>query len=235
VRPGLEASSIRGMKNASKRPRAAAEIRVVLVDDHGLFRSGLHEVLAKHGVDVVGEASNGETAVEVVRDVAPDVVVMDLAMPGMSGIQAAMKIRAAAPSAKVVMLTVSADERDIDEAIVAGACGYLLKDAAAEEIVAGVRAAAAGEALLSPRIAASLLERTRADAASLPDQARAELTKREGEVLNLMAEGKENTEIAEDLFISPHTVKNHVSNILGKLESQSRVEAAVKAARGHLL
>jgi DNA-binding NarL/FixJ family response regulator len=161
---------------------------------------------------------------------------MDIAMPGMSGIEAASEVRAAAPSAKVIMLTVSADERDVERAIVAGACGYVLKDAAVDEIVAGIRAAAAGDALLSPRIAAGILERARANAAaSLPESARAELTEREGEVLGLMAAGKENAEIAEELFISPHTVKNHVSNILGKLESESRIEAAVKAARGRLL
>jgi len=213
-----------------------AEVRVVLVDDHAVFRNGLRELLEERGIDVVGEASDGATAVELVRDVAPDVVVMDIAMPGMSGVEATMESRSVAPCAKVIMLTVSADERDVDEAIAAGACGYLLKDAAVEEIVAGICAAAVGEALLSPRIAAGILERARGNAAaSLPESARAKLTEREREVLNLMAEGKANAEIAEELFISPHTVKNHVSNILGKLESQTRIEAAVKAARGGLL
>jgi DNA-binding NarL/FixJ family response regulator len=212
------------------------EIRVVLVDDHAIFRNGLRELLEERGLDVVAEASDGETAVQVVRDVAPDVVAMDIAMPGMSGIEATGAVRAAAPSAKVIMLTVSVDEHDVERAIVAGACGYVLKDAAVDEIVAGIRAAAAGDALLSPRIAAGILERARANAAaSLPESARAELTDREGEVLSLMAEGKENAEIAEELFISPHTVKNHVSNILAKLESQTRIEAAVKASRGRLL
>jgi DNA-binding NarL/FixJ family response regulator len=220
----------------SEQPPDPREIRVVLVDDHAIFRDGLRELLEERGIEVVAEASDGETAVEVVRDVAPDVVAMDIAMPGMSGIEATSQVRAAAPSAKVIMLTVSVDERDVERAIVAGACGYVLKDAAVEEIVAGVRAAAAGDALLSPRIAAGILERARANAAaSLPESARAELTDREREVLSLMAEGKDNAEIAEELFISPHTVKNHVSNILGKLESESRIEAAVKAARGRLL
>ena len=220
----------------SEQPPDPAEVRVVLVDDHALFRNGLRELLEERGVDVVAEAADGETAVEVVRDLAPDVVVMDIAMPGMSGVEATMEVRAAAPSAKVIMLTVSADEHDVEGAIFAGACGYVLKDAAVEEIVAGVRAAAAGDALLSPRIAAGILERARANAApSLPDSAQAKLTERESEVLSLMAEGKENAEIAEELFISPHTVKNHVSNILGKLESQTRIEAAVKAARGRLV
>ena len=220
----------------SEQPQGMGEIRVVLVDDHAIFRNGLRELLEERGIDVVAEASDGETAVQVVRDVAPDVVAMDIAMPGMSGIEATSEVRAAAPSAKVIMLTVSADERDVEQAIVAGACGYVLKDAAVEEIVAGIHAAAAGDALLSPRIAAGILERARVNvAASLPESARAELTEREGEVLALMAEGKENAEIAEELFISAHTVKNHVSNILGKLECQTRIEAAVKAARGRLL
>jgi DNA-binding NarL/FixJ family response regulator len=220
----------------SEQPHGMGEIRVVLVDDHAIFRNGLRELLEERGLDVVAEASDGETAVRVVRDVAPDVVAMDIAMPGMSGIEATGAVRAAAPSAKVIMLTVSVDEHDVERAIVAGACGYVLKDAAVDEIVAGIRAAAAGDALLSPRIAAGILERARANAAaSLPESARAELTDREGEVLSLMAEGKENAEIAEELFISPHTVKNHVSNILAKLESQTRIEAAVKASRGRLL
>jgi DNA-binding NarL/FixJ family response regulator len=215
-----------------EQPSNPPEIRVVLVDDHAIFRNGLRELLEERGIDVVAEASDGETAVQVVRDVAPDVVAMDIAMPGMSGVEATSEVRAAAPSAKVIMLTVSADERDVDEAIVAGACGYVLKDAALDEIVAGVRAAAAGDALLSPRIAAGILERARANAAaSLAYSGQAELTEREGEVLSLMTEGKDNAAIAKELFISPHTVKNHVSNILGKLQCESRVEAAVKAAR----
>ena len=210
---------------------------MVLVDDHPVFRAGLRELLEERGVDVVGEASDGTEAVEVARDVAPDVVVMDLAMPGMSGIEATLEVRGAAPSAKVIMLTVSADERDVGEAILAGACGYVLKDAAVDEIVAAIQAAAAGEALLSPRIAAGILERARASAAAsaLPESARADLTERESEVLRLMADGKENAQIAEELVISPHTVKNHVSNILAKLEAETRIEAAVKAARGRLL
>jgi DNA-binding NarL/FixJ family response regulator len=220
----------------SEQPHSMGEIRVMLVDDHAIFRNGLRELLQERGIDVVAEAPDGETAVQVVRDSAPDVVAMDIAMPGMSGIEATSEVRTAAPSAKVIMLTVSADEREVEQAIVAGACGYLLKDAAVDEIVAGIRAAAAGDALLSPRIAAGILERARANAAaSLPESARAELTEREGEVLGLMAEGKENAEIAAELVISPHTVKNHVSNILGKLEAETRIEAAVKAARGRLL
>jgi DNA-binding NarL/FixJ family response regulator len=225
------------MNNAPKQARGEAEIRVVLVDDHALFRAGLHELLEKHGVEVVGEASDGASAVEVVRDAAPDVVLMDVSMPGITGIEATMGVRAVAPTARVIMLTVSADERHVEEAIYAGACGYLLKDAQAEQILAAVRAAAAGESHLSPRIAADILERVRANPGRrvLPAEARAQLTERESEVLRLMAEGKENAQIAEELFISVHTVKNHVSNILAKLEAENRVQAAVRAVRSRLL
>jgi DNA-binding NarL/FixJ family response regulator len=224
------------MQNASQQARVV-EIRVVLVDDYALVRSGLHQLLEQNGVDVVGEASDGANAVELVRDAAPDVVLMDVSMPGISGIEATMRIRAVAPTARVVMLTVSADERDVEESICAGACGYLLKDAPVEQILAAIRAAAAGESHLSPRIAANILERVRADRGrhALPREARAELTERESEVLRLIAEGKENAQIAEELFISVQTVKNHVSNILAKLEVENRVQAAVQAVQRRLL
>lgn len=220
-----------GMQNASQLAPGAAEIRAVLVDDHALFRTGLHALLQQRGVDVVGEASDGTSAVELVRETAPDVVLMDISMPGVSGIEATMRIRAVAPTAQVIMLTVSADEREVEESICAGACGYLLKDAPVEQILAAIRAAAVGESLLSPRIAASILERVRTDPGrpQLPGEARAELSEREGEVLSLIAEGKENAQIAEELFISAQTVKHHVSNILAKLEVENRVQAAVHA------
>jgi two-component system, NarL family, response regulator LiaR len=224
------------MESASQGASRSREIRVVLVDDHALLRSGLRELLEQNGVDVVGEASDGPSAVQVVRDVAPDVVLMDVNMPGISGIEATMRIRAVAPTAQVIMLTVSADGRDVEESIYAGACGYLLKDAPVEKILEAIEAAAAGESHLSPRIAADILDRVRADAvrSALPE-ARAELTDREREVLRLIAEGKENAQIAEELFISIQTVKNHVSNILAKLEVENRVQAAVRAVQGRLL
>jgi two-component system, NarL family, response regulator LiaR len=217
--------------------RSAAEIRVVLVDDHAIYRGGLREALETRGVEVVGEASEGTSAIRVVRDVAPDVVLMDVNMPGLSGIESTMRIRAVAPTAQVIMLTVSADEKDVEEAIFAGARGYVLKDAPVEEIHAAVRAAAVGESLLSPRIAADILERIRADLGrpALPEEARAELTEREREVLSLIAQGRDNTQIADELFVSVQTVKNHVSNILAKLEVQNRVQAAVQAIQRRLL
>lgn len=217
--------------------RAAAGIRVVLIDDHALFRGGLRDLLERSGVDVVGEASDGEGAVEVVREAAPDVVLMDIGLPGLSGIEATMRVRAAAPTAQVIMLTVSADERDVEDAILAGARGYLLKDSSLDEILAAIGAAAAGESLLSPRIAANILERmqTSTGKPAVPEEGRAELTERESQVLSLLAEGKENAQIAEELFISVQTVKNHVSNILAKLEVENRVQAAVQAVRRRLL
>jgi DNA-binding NarL/FixJ family response regulator len=225
------------MHNASQQASAGREIRVVLVDDHALFRGGLRELLEQQGVEVVGEASDEPTAVAVVRDAAPDVVLMDVNMPGSSGIEATMQIRAVAPTAQVIMLTVSPDEQDVQESIYAGACGYLLKDSPVEKILEAIRAAAAGESHLSPRIAAKILKhvRTNPGRPTVPEEARAELTEREREVLGLMAEGKENPQIAEDLFISVQTVKNHVSNILAKLEVENRVQAAVQAVQNRLL
>jgi len=224
------------MQNASQQG-ATREIRVVLVDDHALFRGGLRRLLEQQGVDVVGEAADGPSAVEVVRDAVPDVVLMDVNMPGFSGIEATMQVRAVAPTARVIMLTISADEQDVEESIYAGACGYLLKDASEDQILAAIRDAAAGESHLSPRIAANILEHVRSSSGGpqLPEEARAKLTERETQVLRLMAEGKENAQIAEELFISTQTVKKHVSNILAKLEVENRVQAAVQAVQRRLL
>jgi DNA-binding NarL/FixJ family response regulator len=209
--------------------------RVVLVDDHALFRAGLRDLLEEHGMEVAGEAADGEEAVGLAATEVPDVVVMDIHMPGMSGVEATRRLREACPHTRVLMLTISADEAQVSEAVLAGARGYLLKDASPDEIVAGVRAAASGESLLSPRIAADLLERLRGEAVPTGAGERVELTPRERDVLQLMAAGKENPEIAAELFISSETVKNHVSNILAKLEVQNRIQAAVYAVRRRLI
>jgi two-component system, NarL family, response regulator LiaR len=207
------------------------EIRVVLVDDHDLFRRGLRELLEEQGLHVVGEAADGEEAVRLAGHAAPDVVVMDLSLPRTSGVEATRRLAAASPASNVLVLTISADETSVIEAIEAGACGYLLKDASAVDIAAGVRAAADGESLLSPRIAGRLLERLRGPRAGDDHGERAELSERELEVLRLLAEGRDNDEIAEALVISPRTVKNHVSSILGKLHLENRIQAAVYAVR----
>src|SRR6185436_20458811 len=136
-------------------------VRVVVVDDHDVFRNGLVSLLSEQGIDVVGVAGEGQEAIRLVAQLAPDVVVMDLNLPGMSGLEATVRLSAEAPSTRVLVLTISADESNVTEAIVAGACGYLLKDASITEIVSGVRTAAAGESLISPKVAAMLLDQIR--------------------------------------------------------------------------
>jgi DNA-binding NarL/FixJ family response regulator len=212
------------------RPRAGA-LRVLVVDDHTFFRAGMRTLLEEHGI-AVSEARSGEAAVELVASVAPDVVLMDLHMPGMSGIEATRHVSAVAPGIPVVMLTLSADDEHVVEAVRAGARGYLLKDAELAEIVAGVRAAAAGESWISPRVTAVLLDTVRSvSASSSEDRGSAELSDRERAILRLIADGRDNTQIGQEMHISPATVKNHVSSILAKLQVANRVEAAVYAVR----
>jgi len=207
------------------------------VDDHDLFRTGLRTLLEEQGVDVVGEADNGMRALEQLRETAPDVVVMDLNMPGISGVEATRQIAMIAPLTRVLVLTISDQDSDIMDAIVAGACGYLLKDASIEQLLAGINAAAAGESLVSPAIATKVLQRVRATTTS-PREAetlRAELSDRELQVLKLIANGKDNASIAAELHISPKTVKNHISNILMKLQIENRIQAAVYAVRSGIV
>ena len=213
----------------------SAELRVVLADDHDMFRTALRQLLEENGpLRVVGEAATGEGAVTQVREQAPDVVVMDLAMPGLGGVEATRLIIDEAPHTSVVVLTVSEEASDVVDAIVAGACGYLLKSASIEELIAGIRAAAAGDALISPGIAGRLLTHVREQAVPASPSPSTQLSARELDVLKLVAEGKDNAEIAAELFISPKTVKNHISNILMKLQIQNRIQAAVYAVRSGL-
>jgi DNA-binding NarL/FixJ family response regulator len=207
------------------------------VDDHDLFRTGLRTLLEEQGVDIVGEADNGTKALEQIRAVAPEVVVMDLNMPGISGVEATRQIAMVAPLTRVLVLTISDQDADVMDAIMAGACGYLLKDASIEELMVGIAAAAAGESLVSPAIAAKVLQRLRATNSS-PHEAeaiRSELSDREIQVLKLIANGKDNAMIAAELHISPKTVKNHISNILMKLQIDNRIQAAVYAVRSGLV
>jgi DNA-binding NarL/FixJ family response regulator len=212
-------------------------VRVLLVDDHDLFRTGLRNLLEERGVDVAGEASAGAEAVRLVRELAPDVVVMDLHMPGISGIEAIRQIAAIAPLTRVLVLTISDQEEDVLHAILAGACGYLLKDASVEELIRGIEAAAIGEALVSPAIAGKVLQQVRATAVSPEIEAavRTELSQRELDVLKLIANGSDNAMIAAQLHISPKTVKNHISNILMKLQIENRIQAAVYAVRSGIV
>ena len=221
-----------------QQPTDQAEgVRVIVADDHDLFRSGLRGLLETAGVNVVGEAARGDEAVRAVRELAPDVVVMDLNMPVLGGVEATREIVAGSPLTRVVVLTVSDQDADVMDAILAGACGYLLKNASIDELVAGIRAAAVGESLVSPHIAAKVLQRLRAGSAATDaaETIRAELSDREIEVLKLVASGLENAEIAAKLFISPKTVKNHLSNIFMKLQFENRIQAAVYAVRSGLV
>jgi DNA-binding NarL/FixJ family response regulator len=202
----------------------------VIVDDHDVFRRGLARLLSEHDIEVVGQAADGWEALKAVARLAPDVVVMDLSLPRMSGVEAIARITADAPATRVLVLTISVDEVDVTQAILAGASGYLLKDASIDEIVAGVRAAAAGESLISSKVATTLLERVRSTTTAEPEH-QAELSEREIEVMRLVAEGMDNAAIAEVLYISPQTVKNHISNILAKLQMENRIQAAVYAVR----
>ena len=201
------------------------------MDDHDLFRRGLRELLEEQGIRVIGEASNGADAIALAVRSRPDVVVMDLNLPRQSGTEATRELVAAMPEARVLVLTVEAGGRNVLDALLAGACGYLLKDATIEEIAAGVRAAAAGQSFVSPRVGHHVLERLRGHAGVDGSSGDTPLSERELDILRLVAEGCDNDEIAERLFLSPRTVKNHVSSILAKLEMDNRVQAAVYAVR----
>jgi DNA-binding NarL/FixJ family response regulator len=213
-----------------------SEIRVLLAEDHALFRRGLRELLDAAGLSVIGEASDGITAVRLTRELRPDVVVMDLHMPRMDGIDATSEIMKAERPPVVLVLTVSTTNDDVLDAIAAGASGYLLKDAAADEIVNAVREASAGRSSLSPMIAGAVVRRAREQSVgSEQSDDLLALSARETEILRLVAQGRDNTEIARELYLSPSTVKNHVSSILEKLGVDSRVQAAVRAARAGIV
>jgi DNA-binding NarL/FixJ family response regulator len=209
-------------------------VRVLVVDDDDNFRAGLAELLTAHGLDVVATARDARDAIDVSRMLRPDVVLMDVEMPGRNGIEAIPGVLAACPETRVVMLTVSGDGTDVLEALLAGATGYLVKGTEPGALVAGIRAAAAGDALLSPGLATKLLGRVQA-AAPVAAREGALLSERELEVLRLLAAGKANADIARELFLSPYTVRNHISSILAKLQIANRTEAAAYAIRSGLV
>ncbi|WP_052745819.1 response regulator [Allosalinactinospora lopnorensis] len=217
-------------------------IRVLVVDDHAFFRRGLVSVIADESdIHVAGEAGDGEEAIRKAGDLVPDVVLMDVRMPRVNGIDACTGIKSAAPNAKIVMLTMSDEEDDLFEALKAGATGYLLKEVSVTELPQAVRAVADGQSFLNPSMATKLISEFTSLARRDRDKVRAQqaaespLTDREMEVLKLIARGLSNRAISERLFITENTVKNHVRNILEKLHLHSRMEAAIYAVQAELI
>ncbi|HEX4189533.1 MAG TPA: response regulator transcription factor [Marmoricola sp.] len=212
-------------------------VRVVVVDDQELFRRGLTMLLGvEPDIDVVGEAGDGVSAVELVVETMPDIVLLDVRMPKRSGLEACMGIKELAPSTRIIMLTVSDEEGDLYEAVKNGASGYLLKDSSIDEVAQAIRVVAEGQSLISPSMAAKLIDEFKEISRSDRESGSApRLTDRELEVLRLVAKGLNNREVAKQLFISENTVKNHVRNILDKLQLHSRMEAVMYAVREKLL
>lgn len=217
-------------------------IRVAICDDHAVFRRGLVLVLEEEpDIEVVAEAADGPSAVAVAENLLPDVLLLDVRMPGVSGIEAARQIGEKVPSVKLIMLTVSDEEADLFEAVKAGASGYLLKEISIEEVAGSVRAVMAGQSLIPPSMATRLLTEFSSLAAraetqpAAPLAAAPRLTERETEVLQQVARGLSNRDIGIELQISENTVKNHVRNLLEKLRLHSRTEAALYAVRERLI
>ena len=212
-------------------------IRVVLADDQALVRAGFRALLdAEPDIEVVGEASDGVAGTEMATTTAPDVVLLDVRMPRRSGVEACRDIKESVPSAKIIMLTVSDEEEDLYETVKNGASGYLLKDSSIEEVAQAIRVVHEGQSLISPSMAVKLIDEfkqmSRPERQPVPGL---RLTERELEVLRLVAKSMNNREIAKELFISENTVKNHVRNILEKLQLHSRMEAVMYAVREKLL
>lgn len=210
------------------------KLKILVVDDHRLFRETLAALLgAQEDMEVLGEARDGAQAVEKARDLMPDLILMDLSMPGTNGLEATRLIKAEMPYVKIVMLTVHDDDENLLEAVKAGAQGYLLKDISKEELLASIRGISQGEAPISRIMAGKILKEFSSITQQAPGNAipYEDLTIREQEVLQLVARGASNREIATALFISENTVKNHLRNILAKLHLQSRYQAAFYAVK----
>jgi two-component system, NarL family, nitrate/nitrite response regulator NarL len=213
-----------------------APIRVALIDDHARWREGIRDLLVgEPGVVIVAEGTDGRDALRIAREFQPDVLFLDVDMPGMGGLEAARALREDGTATRVVMLTVSEDADDVAEAMLAGACGYLVKGASARQIAFAARTAANGEVFLAPAVAGSLLARWMPGTDRARPGAEVQLSDRELTVLRLLVAGRENNEIADALCISPNTVRRHVQAILRKLGAENRTQAAVHAVREGLI
>ena len=210
-------------------------IRILIADDHQLFRDGLHGLLdTVADLEVVGEAATGDQAVECATALQPDVILMDIKMPELNGIEATRRVLHTSPHIRILIVTMFEDDSSVFMAMRAGARGYILKDAQKAEIVAAIQAVGRGEAIFSPAIAARLIDFFAAPRPSALAGAFPELTDREREILNLIAKGCNNTEIATRLVLSPNTVRNYVSNIFGKLQVADRAQAIIRAREAGL-
>ena len=215
---------------------ATEKIKVLIVDDHQVVRQGLRTFLElQEDVLVVGEAADGETAVDMVRQLNPNVVLMDLVMPRLDGVSATRQVKSLGTEVKVIALTSFTEDDKVFPAIQAGASSYLLKDVSPDDLVEAIRAVHRGEARLHPDIARKLMEQVAQQASPLHKSHLEDLTEREREVINLVAKGRNNQKIANELVISEKTVKTHVSNILGKLQLEDRTQLAIYAIKHGLV
>lgn len=205
-------------------------LRILIADDHPLFRHGIRALLgATPDFEVVGEATNGDEVVALAAQLQPDVILMDIQMPGMNGIEATRAILHESPHIRILVVTMFEDDGSVFTAMRAGARGYVLKDAEKGEMLRAIRAAGSGEAIFSPAIATRLIDFFAAPRPAAPPKAFPELTEREREILALIARGRSNTEIASELVLSPNTVRNYVSNIFSKLQVADRANAILRA------
>jgi DNA-binding NarL/FixJ family response regulator len=220
---------------SSRRDGAAPAVSIVVADDHELFRGGLVRLLVDAGLDVVGEADTAAAALELVALTSPDVVLLDVTLPDLPGAEAAGRLAIAHPHLHIVVLSTVDSQSEVLEALISGACCCLLKDASPEEIIDAIDTAVRGESMVPPALVTQLVDRVRAARTVGRVAADAELNKRERDVLCLLAEGYDNREIAARLFISPSTVKHHVSSIIAKLGVGNRIQAAVRAVHDGLI
>lgn len=208
------------------------QIKVLLVDDHTLLRQGLRKLLElEPSLEVVGEAGNGQEAIQKTQELNPDVVLLDINMPGMNGVEVTALLKSSHPETKIIILTIHKDDEYVFEAVKAGASGYLLKDVETQELVKAVEAVFRGESIVDPAIASRLLKEFSRISKGGSDTNHDSLTEREKEILKLLVQGLSNREVAEKLFISEKTVKNHISNIFRKMEVTDRTQAVVKALK----